>query len=249
MKRYEYMGAACGSSPVLAVLILACWVQVGVSEETQQISQVSNRFDLRPEMHVAMSPTGSLGLNEMVATLPLPPTAGCSFVGDFDLTLETFNHYAPLKVGFANADCSVAALISFYRHDDGISKAHFELLSSGAPVQSAVLQYVDTTATYHIRFEYSNALQSFRAAMRNAKKESVLVTDWLAFSAPFDVRSFFIEGADRNDMGLVWFDPDANHIYVRSYMASEGSYNYLYMVEATLDNLVLRYLPERGGEL
>lgn len=199
--------------------------------------EVLNKFDLNPRLKLA-----SIGKNDkqktITARLKLKECKNKDFLAECDLQIRAFNHYAPLSIGFDDKKAKFSVAIHFSCGDDAVRRAEFIVKqANGKTLKSKTLDHVKK-GKYRLRFLYSAADKALTLQFSDKNKKN-LIDYKVPEVANFAIDSFFIRANRTNDIGTIWYDPEAKNIFIRSFVGMEGGYKY--MIETSVDNLFLKY--------
>ncbi|MEP3480477.1 MAG: hypothetical protein ABJZ55_14595 [Fuerstiella sp.] len=152
----------------------------------------------------------------------------------FDIQVNKFQHYCPVKFGFQNSSTGQLLGVGFSRGSMNVLSAFVQEAEKSKPVtQNHRKQHLPSAMT--VTLSYSADTRDLAVRVQD-QAEKVVVADF-TFSdiGPVSLDSFYLETQRFNDVGTVWYDSDEKNIFIR------GAVGPKFMAEMSLDNVVLKF--------
>jgi hypothetical protein len=177
----------------------------------------------------------------LTTTLKLKaPTNGHSFSFAADLDLTTWHHYGWLIVGLGDGTRQKAQF-AFTMGDNRVRVCRPRVqVVPGITVRLKDFEPVSTLPAFKAKatIEYDAAKRVITLALRDTAGKPLFTTGEVAVKGKFNLKEIQLAVANSEDEASeISYDPEAKALFVRSYVGVEGEY--AYMIEGTLDNIIV----------
>ena len=177
----------------------------------------------------------------LTSTLKLKaPTNGQSFSFSADLDLTTWHHYGWFIFGLGDGTRQKAQF-AFTMGDNRVRVCHPRVqVVPGITVRIKDFEPVSTLPAFKAKatIEYDAAKRVINLSLRDAEGKPIFTTGEVAVKGKFNLKEIQIAVADSEDEASeISYDPDTKALFARSYVGVEGEY--AYMIEGTLDNIIV----------
>lgn len=178
------------------------------------------------------------------------PTNGQSFSFSADLDLTTWHHYGWLIFGLGDGTRQKAQF-AFTMGDNRVRVCRPRVqVIPGVQVPIKEFAPVSTVPTFKAKatIEYDAAKRVITLSLRDAEGKPLFTTGEVAIKGKLTLKEIQISVADSEDeVSEISYDPDTKALFARSYVGVEGEY--AYMIEGTLDNIIVSVeTPEEEEE-
>jgi len=203
------------------IFILGILVSLSLAPLLMAEEVIHKTFDLEPKLAFEKKDVGGTKeqhrhREQLTGILALHNVTNQSFVLEVRGTIHHIGHYCPLVLGFRHAESGQATTIRLYRGDHMLgAKVEYRQNADAKPFAQEVDARGLGNGRVTFRFQYNQQAQRLDINLFGSEGEAIAHFHFDDVTK-MALDAFIIQTLRLQDVGTVWYDPEARELFVQS---------------------------------